>query len=389
VALPVAALSKTRRARFAVKTSIVAVLLLIALSAGVYWLNGQGKLAGYLPVQLAALLPTTAAVPAAQPQAGGQGRRGPSPVELADASKRMLSDDISAIGTLLSDEAVDIAAETNGRVVEIGFADGAEVKRGDVLFKLDDALALAELGDAKARRELAKTIADRNNTLAKSRNVSQTVADQARTDLALAESAVALAEVQLSKLTIRAPFEGRLGFRSISEGAYVQAGNPLVHLEKIDRLKAAFSVPELYLTRLAIGQAVVVSTDAAPGESVDAKITAIDPLVDEASRSLRVRAAFDNSAGSMRPGMLARIAIKGEARNAVMVPEAAIVPRAGSSALFVADGEKARSVTVKTGRRIDGLVEIVEGLSGAEKVIVAGASRLQDGAAIAVPAAAN
>ncbi|NJO34020.1 MAG: efflux RND transporter periplasmic adaptor subunit [Rhodospirillales bacterium] len=271
-------------------------------------------------------------------------------------------------------------AAGRARVRELKLADEA---------KLDDALVLAELGDAKARRELAQTISARNATLAKSRNVSQTVADQARTDLALAESAVALAEVQLSKLTIRAPFDGRLGFRSISEGAYVQAGNPLVHLEKIDKLKAAFSIPELYLTRLEIGQTVSVATDAAPSESADAVITAIDPLVDEASRSIRVRASFDNSTARMRPGMLARIAIKGQAREAVMVPEAAIVPNAGSAALFVADGEKARSVTVKTGRRIDGLVEIVDGLSGAEKVVVAGANRLQDGAAIAVTPAAN
>ncbi|MFN0190914.1 MAG: efflux RND transporter periplasmic adaptor subunit [Aestuariivirga sp.] len=374
------------------KTSIVAVLLLLGLSGAAYWLNSQGKLQAYLPEQVAALVASKAddsSPKKGQPQAGGQGRRGPSPVELAGATTRTLSDDISAIGTLLSDESVDIATETNGRVVEILFADGAEVKRGDVLFKLDDALALAELGDAKARRELAQTISTRNATLAKSRNVSQTVADQARTDLALAESAVALAEVQLSKLTIRAPFDGRLGFRSISEGAYVQAGSPLVHLEKIDKLKAAFSIPELYLTRLEIGQTVSVATDAAPSESVDAVITAIDPLVDEASRSIRVRASFDNSTARMRPGMLARIAIKGQAREAVMVPEAAIVPKAGSAALFVADGEKARSVTVKTGRRIDGLVEIVDGLSGAEQVVVAGANRLQDGAAIAVTPAAN
>ena len=302
----------------------------------------------------------------------------------------MNRDDIAAVGSLLSDKSADIAAETNGRIVEILFADGAEIKAGDVLFRLDDSLLKAQVNEAKARLALAQSVAERNAALVKSKNIAQGVVDESNTQLTLAESALALAEVQLAKLTIRAPFSGRAGFRGVSEGAYVQAGAALVHLEKIDVLKAAFSVPELYFSLLSSGQTVLVAADAVPGESFEAKIAAIDPLVDVNGRALRIRADLDNAAGKLRPGMLIRVTVRGKTRSAVTVPEAAIVPRSDGAVVFVAAAEKAQETRVQTGKRINGTVEILQGLKEGEQVIVAGNSRLADGAAIAiVPGASN
>ncbi len=374
------------------KKSLLALLLLLALGGATYWMQDSALVksmwSSTAPVAASATTDSQAATaqkPGNQGQPAGQGGSGKRPalaVELAASTTEQISDDIAAIGTLVSDESADIAAETNGRITEIGFAEGASVKTGDVLFRLDDALAQAVLNDVKAKLELARTVFNRNRSLLKSRTIPQSQADTAATDLALAESAVALAEVQLAKLTIRAPFAGRTGFRTVSVGAYVQAGTPLVHLEKIDVLKAAFSVPELQYTQLRQGQTVQVTADAVRGEEFTATIAAIDPLVDESGRALKLRATLDNSADKLRPGMLIRVRVKGPERTSVFVPEAALVPRGDGSVVFAADDTKAREVKVTTGKRRDGNVEILDGLKGGEMVVVAGNTRLSDGAAI-------
>ena len=279
------------------KKSATALVLLLILGVAAYWLQASGQFKAYWP---------GASVAQVKPEAtrSGQGQRGPLSVEVATAKEGQLSDDIAAIGSLVSEESVDISAETNGRIVEILFADGTQVNAGDVLFRLDDTLVKAVVTDAEAKLALAKTVVERNAALLKSRNIAQSIVDQSNTELTLAESALALAQVQLGKLTIRAPFSGRAGFRGVSIGAYVQAGAPLVHVEKIDLLKAAFSVPELNFSQLALGQSIMVSADALPGQTFEAKISAIDPLVDINGRALRVRADLDNSADKLRPGDL-------------------------------------------------------------------------------------
>ena len=355
--------------------------LLLVLGGAAYWLQANGQFKAYWPGASAAQEDTGK---------GGKGQRAPSSVEVATAKEGQLSDDIAAIGSLVSEESVDIAAETNGRIVEILFADGAPVGMGDVLFRLDQTLLKAQVADAQERLALAKSVVERNAALVKSRNIAQSVVDQTATELALAESALALAQVQLGKLTVVAPFSGRTGFRNVSVGAYVQAGAPLVHVEKIDLLKAAFSVPELNFSRLALGQSITVTADAVPGETFEAKISAIDPLLDINGRALRVRADLDNSADKLRPGMLIRVSVRGPSRASVMVPEAAIVPRSNGAVVFVTTGEKAEETKVRTGKRLNGEVEILEGLAAGAQVVTAGNARLSDGVAIAiVPSASN
>ena len=360
-----------------------AVILLLILGGAAYWLQSSGQLKSYLSG-------TSATQTKPDVVKAGQGKRLPSSVEVATAKEDQLSDDIAAIGSLVSEESVDISAETNGRIVEILFTDGAQVNTGDVLFRLDDTLVKAVVADAQARLALSKTIVERNAALIKSRNIAQSVVDQTTTELTLAESALALTKVQLGKLTIRAPFSGRAGFRGVSVGAYVQAGAPLVHVEKINVLKAAFSVPELNYSQLAMGQTITVTADAVAGETFEAKISAIDPLLDVNGRALKVRADLDNSADKLRPGMLIRISVLGPSRASVTVPEAAIIPRSNGTVVFVVAGEKAQETKVRTGKRSNGAVEILEGLKAGAQVVTAGNTRLADGATVAiVPTAAN
>ncbi len=341
-------------------------------------------------MQQRAVAPGTATGSAGGQKSGGAGNtnRGPLPVETTRAKVSEISDDISAIGNLLAEESVAIAPETSGRVAAILFKDGDNVKQATELFRLDADLANAALAEAKARLDLAEANYARNQALRKSGNISQSTYDAVATERDLARTAVESALVLLRKLTITAPFSGTLGFRSVSEGAYVTAGTPLVQLDKTDRLKVSFSVPELQQGRIVLGQAVSVIADALPNDSFTATVSALSPSIDVNGRALQVRADLDNAAMKLRPGLLVRITVKGSPRRAVLVPESAITQRGEAAIVYVVSDGKAREAKVKTGRRLDGKVEIVEGIAEGEEIVTAGAARLSNGAAVEVMSAA-
>jgi membrane fusion protein (multidrug efflux system) len=306
------------------------------------------------------------------------------PVEVARAKAARLSDDIFAIGTLLAYESVSVSSETSGRVSEILFKDGTAVAEGAPLFKLDADLVNASLDEANSRLSLAESTFNRNNTLRKSGTIAQTAYDASLTELEVARTAVESAKVLLKKLTIAAPFSGTLGFRTVSVGAYVTPGTVLVQLDAIDRLKVSFSVPELEQSRIATGQQVEVTADAVPDETFTATISAIAPSIDVNGRALLIRADLDNKALTLRPGLLVRISVKGPARDAVLVPEAAIVQRGDNAFVYLPRDNTAKQAKVRLGKRIPGSIEIVEGISAGDEVIIAGNTRLTDGAAIEV-----
>ncbi|MDP9137534.1 MAG: efflux RND transporter periplasmic adaptor subunit [Pseudomonadota bacterium] len=361
------------------KRSLFALVLLLLLGAGGYWLLNSGM---SFDGARAVSRDTTATAQA--PRKSGAGNRGPLPVEVAVATQTTLSDDVTAIGTLLAEESVDISAETSGRIASILFEDGDTVAAGAALFDLDAALIKAELADAEARRALAQTVFDRNQKLRNSGNMAESAFDASATALELGRSAVELAKVRLDKLVIKAPFGGTLGFRTVSLGAYVAAGAPLVHLDKIDRLKVSFSIAELDFSRLANGQEIGLVADALPGEKFTATVSAIDPAMDVNGRALKVRADLDNAGLKLRPGLLVRITVKGAPRDAVTVPEAAIVPRGTETVVFLTDNNTAREAKVSTGQYARGFVEIVAGVEAGQAVVTAGNTRLSNGAAIEI-----
>ncbi len=365
---------------------IIVVLAMVA--GGLYALRNTPPVSTYVQAYLpgaGGLIESKAATPPAtgQQQANRSGR-GKAPVEVAKAEKTTLREDITAIGTLLPRESVDIAPETSGRIAEINFEDGAAVEQGQVLFRLDKEIAAAAVDNAQAQLDLAQSTFNRTETLLRSKNIAQSSYDAAAAELSAARTALEVAKVQLRKLDILAPFSGALGFRSVSLGAYVTPGTALVQLQKLDRLYVSFSVPELQLTRVAVGQSVDVIADALPGETVEAKITGIEPAVDVSGRALKIRAEMDNAKGLLRPGLLVRVTVKGEPRDTVIVPEAAIVQRGDSMLVFHVEDGKAKSIKVATGTRRPGEIEIVSGVSAGDDIVVAGNARLQDGADVDV-----
>lgn len=332
----------------------------------------------------------SAAAPAQQnAERKGGGKRGAGggdvPVEAANAETLKSTADLRAVGSLQSDESVQIASEIAGRIIELPLREGEAVAAGDVLVKLDEALVRAELADATARFEFAKSNQQRAQTLARSGNVTERARDEANTNAETALAAVELAKTRLSKHVITAPFPGTVGLRVVSPGAYIGVGVPIVNIEKIDTLKVDFKLPELYLADIKPGQKIDVTVDALPGKKFEGEIYAINPHVDVNGRSLSIRARMANTDGVLRPGLFARIMVKGlSEREVVMVPESAIVPRGGENIIFAIEEGKAVESKVKLGNRKAGAVEVLEGLKQRATVITAGQQRLRNGSTVEV-----
>jgi membrane fusion protein (multidrug efflux system) len=307
------------------------------------------------------------------------------PVEASKVVAAPLSEQVTAIGTLLSDEAVTISSEIAGRLKEIHFEEGQPVEKGALLFSLDDSVYRAQLDDASAKLKLAAQTNKRTSTLFSNKYATAQSADEAASNLAVNTAAVELARVQLDKTRITAPFAGIVGLRHVSAGEYITAGQALVNLEAIDPVKADFRVPEKFLPAIRVGQTIKIKVDAFPEDSFEGRVYAIDPRLDVAGRSLLVRAMVPNRDQRLRPGLFARVTVLLQLKeDALSVPEQAIVPQGESQFVFkIVDG-KAKLTKVKIGTRREGRVEIVEGLTAGDQVVTAGQLKIRDGSPVTI-----
>lgn len=320
-------------------------------------------------------------------RAGGKQQAGARTitVEVADARNLKTTADIRAIGSLQSDESVVIAPEVAGRIEEINFIEGRPVKKDDVLVRLDTALANAEVADAQARLTLAQANNERARTLSRTGAVTGKSRDEAVASYQTAVAALELAKTRLSKLELRAPYDGVAGLRGVSAGAFVNVGTPIANVEKVDVLKVDFKIPEVHLGDVKMGQRIELTVDAHPGRTFDGEIYAVNPAVDVNGRALQLRARLANPDQVLKPGLFARILIKGTTeRDVVMIPEAAVLPRGQETFVFVVDGNKAVERKVKLGQRANAQVEVVEGLTPPATIVTAGQQKLRDGATIEI-----
>jgi len=307
------------------------------------------------------------------------------PVKAASVKVSTIGTDVNAVGTLLANESVMIRPELAGRVAEIHFEEGQTVAKGARLVTLDQSEYKAILAQTEADAKLAARRYERSQELRKQNFISQEAVDEARTNLDRSAARRQETEVKLAKSDIRAPFSGVVGLRQVSPGAYVKEGADIVRLEDIDSIKLDFRVPEVYLAKLHKDQEVTVRVDAFPQQAFKGRIYALEPGIDEKSRTVLVRARIANKDRRLRPGMFARVNLSIGSREAAMVvPDQAIVPRGDSVFVFrVVDG-KAVLTPVQTGARTAGEVEIVKGLTPKDMVVVDGQLKLQDGAPVNV-----
>jgi membrane fusion protein (multidrug efflux system) len=307
------------------------------------------------------------------------------PVEAAKVVAAPLSEQVTAVGTLLSDEAVTVSSEIPGRLKEIHFQEGQPVEKGAPLFTLDDSVYRAQLADAAAKLKLAEQTHRRTSQLFTNKYATAQSADETASNLAVSTAAVELARVQLEKAHIAAPFAGIVGLRNVSVGEYISSGQALVNLEAIDPVKADFRVPERFLSAIRVGQTIRIKVDAFPAEDFEGKVYAIDPHLDVSGRSLLVRAAIPNPDKRLRPGLFARVTVLLELKEAALsVPEQAIVPQGDSQFVFkIVDG-RVKLTKVVIGTRREGRVEIVEGLAAGDQVVTAGQLKIRDGTPVSI-----
>ncbi|MCW5644228.1 MAG: efflux RND transporter periplasmic adaptor subunit [Rhodoferax sp.] len=278
--------------------SVVAVVGIAAASAGAWWYQSRPQ----GPTEVAA--PTGparsgAAAPATAAGGGGAGPAAPraAGVEVAKAERARLQDDAQSVGTLRSRQSVMLRPEVAGRVREIGFADGATVRKGQVLVQLDDTLQRAEIKQAQAQVSIAQANLKRNQELVAQSFVAQRVLDESNANLQVAEAQLALACARWSRMAILAPFDGTVGIRNVNLGDYVKDGADLVNLEDISSMYADFRLPERFQGKLKPRQSVQLQLDAFPGRMFKATVEAIDPLLDVNGRSVGVRAVLPNTMG--------------------------------------------------------------------------------------------
>ncbi len=327
------------------------------------------------------------------------------PVALQRVDVATVEERIEGSGQLVAKEHAEIASEVEGVVTELPVDEGDFVEADQILLEIDPEKrglsvknARAQLADAQAALAEAKREYDRVLVLHEKGIASDATRDQRATVLARAGSQVesaraayGVAERALRDASVRAPFSGWVARRDVSRGEYVRPGEVLFELVALDPIEVEFSVAERDSARVHVGQQVRVAVAPYPNESFEGEVTVISPTVDPKTRTLRVKARIANPDGRLRPGLFARTDLGVATREgALLVPEQAVLQRADGEVVFVAtEDDRARRVVVTTGLHRDGRVEIVEGLSPADDVIVSGHAALVDGSPIARPRSAG
>lgn len=313
------------------------------------------------------------------------GARGPIPVEATYVKVQDMARRLRIAGTLVATQSVTLRPEVSGRIAEVIFDDGQEVKKGDPLYKIEDGLYKAKVDEARAKVELAKVEYDRAVSLLKKDFGTTQKRDQALSVLRINQAELDNAKIQLEHTTIRAPFDGTMGLSTYSVGAFVSEQVELVSIVDLNPINIDFTVPESFLGSFKLGDIVDVTVEGYDILPMDAPIKAISPEIDINTRTVMVRAAMENPELALRPGQFARVILNaGTAKDAVVIPEGAIESDSGEEFVMrIEEGVAIRTV-IDTGFR-DGLeVEVTNGLKPGDQIVVQGQFQLQDGQEVTI-----
>ncbi len=313
-----------------------------------------------------------------------QAQRPATAVIVATALEQVLEDRLEVLGDVQAQESVQISASVADTVTRILFAEGQQVVRGQALIELNHAEEAAELRAAEARRLEKRSALERLREL-----YQQGLATAAELDLAQAGLDAAVADsdalrAAIEDRIIRAPFDGVLGLRHVSPGAYVTAGQRLTSLQDRRQLRVEFSLAETQLHHLQGAVRLRGRSSRWPGEFFELELESDEGQLDPATRSLRLRARLAQADPRLLPGSLMLVELRNRARQALLVPEAALIPDQRGQRVFVAIKGQAQSRSVQIGRRLTGQVEILSGLEPGERVVVHGGNKLRAGAALQV-----
>lgn len=291
---------------------------------------------------------------------------------------------ITAMGTLLPNEEVDLVAEITGKVEGIFFQEGALVRKGDLLLKVNDDDLQAQLSRAEYQQKLLAERLQRQRILLERESVSREEFDQVQTDYHVLQADIDLLKVKISRTEIRAPFDGTMGFRYVSEGSYVQPNSTIARIVDDGSLKFEFSIPERYADKSLKGQSVRFGVTGRKTQ-YKASIYAVDPRVDVNTRAIRLRARYENTKRDLLPGMFAHGQLQLEANQQfIPVPTQAVVPEMEGKRLWVVRQGRATSIAVETEDRDQRNVAVISGIVPGDTILTSGLMQLREGASVQV-----
>ncbi|SDL59655.1 efflux RND transporter periplasmic adaptor subunit [Siphonobacter aquaeclarae] len=311
--------------------------------------------------------------------AGEKGGGGPKSltVDAYVASTQKLSNSLETSGTLQSNEELSLQPEINGRVIRIFFKEGQPVAKGTVLVKLFDADLAAQVLKIKTNRQLAQRSLERLQYLLSRDGVSQQEVDVAKAQVEAFDADLAVAQAQLQKTEIRAPFNGRIGLRYVSEGAIVSPTTVIASFQQTNPLKVDFSIPEKYTDAVRVGDAVSF-TVASDRNDYKGSVYAIEPKIDLATRTIKMRALVPNAQNLLHPGQFAKVKLRlNEIPEALMIPSQAVIPGTKDKKVVLSKQGKASFVVVETGTRNETQVQILSGVSPGDTVIISGMMQIK------------
>jgi membrane fusion protein (multidrug efflux system) len=357
---------RTQREESAVRTRTGAALLaLLAALAGCSKSPGDGAAGGAAA-------------------GGGPPQMPPMPAEVASVEQAPMADRFTAVGTLEAGESMTVVSEIDGIVVEMPFREGMPVAQGALLARLDDVQLRAEADRAEALRDQSRVKHDRIKAIVDQAAGAPQDLDDAAAQLKVAEADLAVARTRADKTRIVAPWDGLVGSRRVSPGAFVRAGQEITDLAQVRQMKVRFSAPERYLGTLQRGAAVRISTPAYPGEEIEGAIDVVEPILDPDLRTARIVARFRNPEGRLRPGMSANVsAVLAQRASALSVPAEAVFFEGSQAFVLVvgADSTVTRAA-ITLGSRTPDRVEVTSGLEPGQQVVRAGHQKLFPGARV-------
>lgn len=296
----------------------------------------------------------------------------------------LITDQLFVSGKLMPDEEVDLSFEASGKIIDINFTEGSSVKKGQLLAKVNDSQLQAQLARLEAQMPLAEDRVFRQNALLQRDAVSKEAYEQVKTELATLHADIENVKASIAMTELRAPFDGVIGLRQVSTGAYASPTTVIAKLTKITPLKVEFAVPERYARQIRKGTNLTFKIEGKL-EEFKAQVYATESSIDPETHTLTVRAIYPNHNGLLLPGRYADVSLKQEEiSNAIAIPSEAIVPEMGKNKVFVYRSGKAYPVDVEIGIRTEAEIQIVKGLSAGDTILTSGTLQLRTGMPVTI-----
>lgn len=295
-----------------------------------------------------------------------------------------ISNEITASGTIRANEDVQLQPELSGKVVQINFKEGSKVSKGQLLVKMNDADFQAQYKKLELQRSLAEQTMDRQKQLLAINGVSQQEFDLAQSGYSTLKSDMDFQMAQILKTEIKAPFDGVIGLKNVSEGAFVTPATIIASIQQIDPVKIDFAVPERYFPYIKKDGEVFFSIEGI-AEKMKGQIFAIEPKIDLATRTIQVRAICSNSKGNIYPGAFAQVKIVlNDINDAIMIPTESLIPDISGQKVFILKNGKSTYSKVETGIRTDTKIQITKGLNVGDTVLTTGIMQLKADAEVKI-----